>query len=419
MREDAILTPGQVGQYLKNIMDRDQLLSRLLVRGELSNYKMYPSGHHYFTLKDGEGALRCVMFRSDAQSLRFRPENGMQVIAAGRVTVFPRDGQYQLYCARLTPEGVGDLALAFEQLKEKLDRDGLFDQSHKKAIPQFPGKIALITSPAGAAVQDMIRILGARWPLTEIKVIPVRVQGAEAPQEIAAAIQWANWHDAADLIITGRGGGSIEDLWAFNEEVVARAIYTSEIPVISAVGHEPDVTIADFVADLRASTPSNAAELAVPDQNDVYTSLLGDRERLNGAVSARLVRYRQTLKRLAGSRPMTEPASYFREKRLLLDFQSSRLTYGLRHAAAGQRERLTALSAALPNEAERLLNRRRERLKSLAASLDALSPLKVLGRGYSIAHREDGKAVVSISDVESGDRLKLTLSDGSVDCQVI
>ena len=419
MREDAILTPGQVGQYLKNIMDRDQLLSRLLVRGELSNYKMYPSGHHYFTLKDGEGALRCVMFRSDAQSLRFRPENGMQVIAAGRVTVFPRDGQYQLYCARLTPEGVGDLALAFEQLKEKLDREGLFDQSHKKAIPQFPGKIALITSPAGAAVQDMIRILGARWPLTEIKVIPVRVQGAEAPQEIAAAIQWANWHHAADLIITGRGGGSVEDLWAFNEEVVARAIYASEIPVISAVGHEPDVTIADFVADLRASTPSNAAELAVPDQNEVYMSLLGDRERLNGAVSARLVQYRQTLKRLAGSRPMTEPASYFREKRLLLDFQSSRLTYGLRHAAAGQRERLTALSAALPNGAERLLNRRRERLKALAASLDALSPLKVLGRGYSIAHREDGKAVVSISDVESGDKLKLTLSDGSVDCQVI
>lgn len=419
MREDAILTPGQVGQYLKNIMDRDQLLSRLLVRGELSNYKMYPSGHHYFTLKDGEGALRCVMFRSDAQSLRFRPENGMQVIAAGRVTVFPRDGQYQLYCARLTPEGVGDLALAFEQLKEKLAREGLFDQAHKREIPQFPGKIALITSPAGAAVQDMIRILGARWPLTEIKIIPVRVQGAEAPQEIAAAIQWANWHNAADLIITGRGGGSVEDLWAFNEEVVARAIYASEIPVISAVGHEPDVTIADFVADLRASTPSNAAELAVPDQNEVYMSLLGERERLNGAISARLVQYRQTLKRLAGSRPMTEPASYFREKRLLLDFQSSRLTYGLRHAAAGQRERLTALSAALPNEAERLLNRRRERLKSLAASLDALSPLKVLGRGYSIAHREDGKAVVSISDVESGDKLKLTLSDGSVDCQVI
>ena len=419
MREDAILTPSQVGQYLKTMMDRDQLLSRLLVRGELSNYKMYPSGHHYFTLKDGEGALRCVMFRSDAQSLRFRPENGMQVIAAGRVTVFPRDGQYQLYCARLTPEGVGDLSLAFEQLKEKLFREGLFDPAHKKEIPAFPRKIALITSPAGAAVRDMIRILGARWPLTEIGVIPVRVQGAEAPQEIAAAIQWANLHNVADLIITGRGGGSMEDLWAFNEEVVARAIYASEIPVISAVGHEPDVTIADFVADLRASTPSNAAELAVPDQNEIYMSLLGDRERLEGAVSGRLARYRQTLDRLAASRPMTEPASYFREKRLLLDFQSSRLTHGLRQSVSVRRERLTALSGRLPNSGARNVVRQRERLKTLAASLDAMSPLKVLSRGYAIARREDGTALLSADAAAPGDKLKLTLSDGSLDCQVL
>lgn len=419
MSEDAILTPSQVGQYLKTMMDRDHLLSRLLVRGELSNYKIYPSGHHYFTLKDGEGALRCVMFRSDAQSLRFRPENGMQVIAAGRVTVFPRDGQYQLYCARLTPEGVGDLALAFEQLKEKLAREGLFDPAHKKEIPVFPRKIVLVTSPAGAAVRDMIRILGARWPLTEVRVIPVRVQGEEAPQEIAAAIQWANWHRLADLMIIGRGGGSMEDLWAFNEEVVARAIYSSEIPVISAVGHEPDVTIADFVADLRASTPSNAAELAVPDQNEVYASLLGDKERLERALSVRLARYRQTLDRLTASRPMTEPASYFREKRLLLDFQGSRLTHGLRQSAASQRERLSALSAALPNSAARTVMQRRERLNTLAAALDAMSPLKVLSRGYAIAQREDGRAVVSTAGVTSGDKLKLTLSDGSVDCRVI
>lgn len=419
MREDAILTPSQVGQYLKNMMDRDHLLSRLLVRGELSNYKTYPSGHHYFTLKDGEGALRCVMFRSDAQSLRFRPENGMQVIAAGRVTVFPRDGQYQMYCARLTPEGVGDLALAFEQLKEKLAQEGLFDPDHKQDIPAFPGKIALITSPAGAAVRDMIRILGARWPLSEIRVIPVRVQGEEAPQEIAAAIQWVNWHGLADLIITGRGGGSMEDLWAFNEEIVARAIYASQIPVISAVGHEPDVTVADFVADLRAATPSNAAELAVPDQNEVYMSLLGNKERLEGAAKARLARSRQGLARLAASRPMTDPASYFRDKRLLLDFQGSRLAHGLRRSAAGQRERLARLSAAFPNSAARAAALSRERLNALAASLDALSPLKVLGRGYAIAQREDGRPVVSVQDTAPGDKLKLTLSDGSVDCQVL
>lgn len=419
MREDAILTPSQVGQYLKNLMDRDRLLSGLLVRGELSNYKMYPSGHHYFTLKDGEGALRCVMFRSDAQSLRFRPQNGMQVIAAGRVTVFPRDGQYQLYCARLTPEGVGDLALAFQQMKEKLFQEGLFDPAHKKDIPVFPQKIALITSPAGAAVRDMIRILGARWPLSEVRVIPVRVQGAEAPQEIAAAIQWANLHCAADLLITGRGGGSMEDLWAFNEEVVARAIYASEIPVISAVGHEPDVTIADFAADLRASTPSNAAELAVPDQNEIYMSLLGDRERLEGAAAVKLARYRQTLDRLANSRPMTEPAAYFREKRLLLDYQSSRLAHGLRQSVSQQRERLGKLSAALPNSGNRTVTKRRERLNAIAASLDAMSPLKVLSRGYSIVQRADGKAVVSAGDVEPGDKLKLTLSNGSLDCRVL
>ncbi len=419
MREDAILSPSQVGQYLKNMMDRDRLLSRLLVRGELSNYKMYPSGHHYFTLKDGEGSLRCVMFRSDAQYLRFRPENGMQVIAAGRVTVFPRDGQYQMYCARLTPEGVGDLALAFEQLKEKLAQEGLFDPSRKKEIPEFPGEIALITSPAGAAVRDMIRILGARWPLTRICVIPVRVQGEEAPQEIAAAIQWANLKRVADLIITGRGGGSMEDLWAFNEEIVARAIYRSDIPIISAVGHEPDVTIADFVADLRASTPSNAAELAVPDQNEVYMSLMGGRERVEGAISTKLAQYRKNLERLASSRTMTEPGSYFREKRLVLDYQSNRLAHGLRGAASTQRERLGRLTAALPNGAIRTVTSRRERLNALAASLDAMSPLKVLGRGYSIAQRGDGKVVISVNDVAAGDRLKLTVSDGNVDCQVL
>ena len=419
MREDVVLTPGQVGQYLRSLLERDRLLSSLMVRGELSNYKMYPSGHHYFTLKDEEGSLRCVMFRGDAKRRRFRPQIGMQFIAAGRVSVFPRDGQYQLYCVRLTPEGVGDLALAFAQLKEKLVREGLFDPAHKKPIPAFPRRIALITSPAGAAVRDMIRILGARWPLSEIKVVPVRVQGEEASREIAAAIRWASLHRVADLIITGRGGGSMEDLWAFNEEIVARAIYHSEIPVISAVGHEPDVTIADFAADLRASTPSNAAELAVPDQNEVYMSLLGARERLEGAASLRLTRCRQALDRLASSRPMTEPASYFRDKRLLLDYQGSRLAHALRRSAAGQRERLGRLAHALPVGAERMVSKRRERLNALAASLDALSPLKVLGRGYSIAQRADGKAVVSTGDVSPGDELKLTLADGTVDCQVL
>ena len=395
-QEQPILTPSQVGQYIKEFMDRDRVLSGLLVRGELSNYKMYPSGHHYFSLKDREGSLRCVMFRGDAASLRFRPENGMQVIAAGRVTVFPRDGQYQLYCSRLTPEGVGDLYLAFEQLKEKLSWEGLFDPGHKKPIPNFPGTIALITSPAGAAVRDMVRILRARWPMSRVKILPVRVQGAGAAEEIAAAITWANAYAVADLIITGRGGGSMEDLWAFNEEIVARAIYASDIPVISAVGHEPDVTISDFVADLRASTPSNAAELAVPDRVELAGTLQSLGERLEGSMTQRLTNSRRALNRLAASRAMTEPTAYFKDKRLLLDYQSRRLVHGLERSVSGQRERLGRLSAAL----------------------DAMSPLKVLGRGYSIALKEGGGVISSVKDAVPGENFTLKVSDGQLDCTV-
>lgn len=396
MREETILSPSQVSGYIKSWMDRDRLLSGLLVRGELSNYKMYPSGHHYFTLKDSQGALRCVMFRGDAASLRFRPENGMQVIAAGRITVFPRDGQYQLYCVRLTPEGAGDLHVAFEQLKEKLLREGLFDQAHKRPLPAYPRRIALITSPAGAAVRDMLRILGARYPLAQVRVLPVRVQGEGAAEEIAAALDWANLHQAADLIITGRGGGSMEDLWAFNEECVARAIYRSQIPVISAVGHEPDVTIADFVADLRAATPSNGAELAVPDQNELYAWLDGLAKRLEKGTGSLLARRRKDLERLGRSRMLTDPEAYFRDRRLLLDYQGQRLGHG-----AGQ-----------------ILSRARERLARDSAALDAMSPLKVLGRGYSIARNENGTLIASVKDAAPGERLELRLSDGSLACRV-
>lgn len=397
MRQEAsILTPSQVGQYIKGFMDRDRLLSGLLVRGELSNYKMYPSGHHYFTLKDREGALRCVMFRGDAASLRFRPQNGMQVIAAGRVTVFPRDGQYQMYCVRLTPEGAGDLFVAFEQLKERLLRQGLFAQEHKKPLPRMPGRIALVTSPAGAAVRDMLRILGARWSMAQVRILPVRVQGEGAAEEIAAAIRWANLHQVADLMITGRGGGSMEDLWAFNEEVVAQAIYESNIPVISAVGHEPDVTIADFVADLRAATPSNAAELAVPDQNEVYAALLGSKQRLEQAMRQRLLRGRQQLERLGKSRMLTDPKAYVQDKRVLLDYQSRRMDQAMANLLAGKRARTG----------------------QLAAALDAMSPLKVLGRGYAIAQKQDGVIISHIGDAAPGERFRLRVSDGELPCRV-
>ena len=392
-----VYTVSQVNQYIKTLLDRDRALAALYVRGEISNYKAYPSGHHYFSLKDGEGAIRCVMFKREAVSLRFRPENGMKVIAFGRVAVFPRDGQYQLYCTALTPEGVGDLHLAFEQLKQKLYAEGLFDPARKKPIPRFPGRIALITSSAGAAVRDMLRILGARWPVSEVFLLPVRVQGAEAPGEISAALDWANAHQVADLIITGRGGGSMEDLWAFNEEAVVRAISRSAIPVISAVGHEPDVTIADFAADLRAATPSNAAERAVPDRSEVGAWLRQTEGRLAQAMGRRLESARRDLDRAAKCRALQDPMNYVDDRRMELDRQRERLAAGLTAALGGTRQRFG----------------------SLAAKLDALSPLKVLGRGYAIPRKADGAVVRSVSDVSPGDGLMLRVADGELSCQVV
>lgn len=389
-------TPTQLNQYIKGRMDTDPILSKMLVRGELSNYKMYPSGHHYFSLKDSEGTVRCVMFRGNAAALRFRPENGMQVIAAGRVSVFPRDGQYQLYCDRLTPEGAGELAVAFEQLKKKLAAEGLFDPARKKTLPRFPQKIALVTSVAGAAVRDMIRILGVRYPLAEVILVPVLVQGEGAAQDIAAALDLVNENRLSDIIITGRGGGSMEDLWAFNEECVARAISRSQIPVISAVGHEPDVTIADFVADVRASTPSNAAELAVPDQNDLYTRLGSVQEYLRKTAAGMLGAHRQRLTFLAQNPALQNPERYFEGKRLLLDYQSQALTHAL----------------------EQYVNQRRERLGRLAASLEAMSPLKVLGRGYTIAQTTQGQVVASVRQLAPGDLVHLKWSDGAASCRV-
>lgn len=389
-------TPTQLNQYIKGRMDTDPILSKMLVRGELSNYKMYPSGHHYFSLKDSEGTVRCVMFRGSAAALRFRPENGMQVIAAGRVSVFPRDGQYQLYCDRLTPEGAGELAVAFEQLKKKLAAEGLFDPARKKPLPRFPQKIALVTSVAGAAVRDMIRILGVRYPLAEVILVPVLVQGEGAAQDIAAALDLVNENRLSDIIITGRGGGSMEDLWAFNEECVARAISRSQIPVISAVGHEPDVTIADFVADVRASTPSNAAELAVPDQNDLYTRLGSVQEYLRKTAAGMLGAHRQRLTFLAQNPALQNPERYFEGKRLLLDYQSQALTHAL----------------------EQYVNQRRERLGRLAASLEAMSPLKVLGRGYTIAQTTQGQVVASVRQLVPGDLVHLKWSDGAASCRV-
>lgn len=393
---DNIWSVSELTRQIKDLLDGESSLQHIYVRGELSNYKIYPSGHHYFTIKDEEATLKAVMFRREASRLRFRPESGMKVIALGRITVYPRDGVYQLYATELVPDGVGDLHAAFEQLKAKLAEEGLFDRDHKKALPPYPERIAVITSSAGAAVRDVIRVATKRYPVAKLIVMPVRVQGAEAPPEIVSAIRYANRWKVADLIITGRGGGSIEDLWAFNDERVARAIYESEIPVISAVGHEPDVTIADYVADLRAATPSNGAELAVPDQSELHASLLAARKQMLSALLARVDTGRERLEQLRQRRVLTDPGAYVADRRLALD-----------HAAA-------LLQASFRSS----VSDKRGRLAQGVAALDAMSPLKVLGRGYAIAETEEGRILRSRKDAAPGQRLRLKLADGDVGCRV-
>ena len=394
--EKKTLSVTELNTYIKGLVDQDPMLGDLCVRGQISNYKIYPSGHHYFTLKDAESSLRCVMFKYSAVKLRFRPENGMSVTAFGRVGVYVRDGAYQLSCTALMPEGTGDLQLAYEQLKQKLSEEGLFDPSHKKALPAFPSRIAIITSSAGAAVHDMIRILGQRWPMTKVILLPVRVQGVEAPPEIAGAIRYANAFHVADLIITGRGGGSLEDLWAFNDVRVARAIYASGIPVISAVGHEPDVTISDYVADRRASTPSNAAEIAVPDWHEMQDALESFGIRSRQAMEKNLKTLSQRLENLRGKRMLTDPSVYLDSRRMDLD---------------RARERLLAAQ-------DRQLGYKRERIAKLGAALDAMSPLRVLSRGYTISSDGQGRLLKSVQELKRGDALSVRFLDGQADCRV-
>lgn len=389
------LSVTEVNQYIKQMLEQDQILSQVSVRGELSNYKMHSSGHHYFTLKDDGAVISAVMFRGDASKLRFRPENGMKVILSGRVSLFPKSGQYQIYVRDMQPDGVGALYIAFEQLKQKLHAEGLFDPAKKKPIPKYPGRIALVTSPTGAAVRDMIRILRQRYPLAKVLVCPVKVQGDGAAEEIAAMLDYVNTHALADVIITGRGGGSMEDLWAFNEEVLARAVYRSEIPVISAVGHEPDVTICDYVADLRAATPSNAAELAVVNSAELQVRLHNVTARMTQSVLADIQHKRQHLRLLAEKKIMQSPYEYLSERRMLLAM--------LQHRLEGSQRGL--------------LQKKKQQYASVAAAMDAMSPLKVLGRGYAIAMK-NGAVVQSAAALQCGDAMSLQLRDGVANCRV-
>lgn len=392
----AVHSVSDVNRYLKDLLAGEPLLQGISVRGEISNFKQYPSGHCYFTLKDTNSALKCVMFRSRAQYLRFLPQNGMQVVAGGSIAVYERDGVYQLYVDSLIPEGTGDLALAFEQLKEKLAAEGLFDPARKQPLPTFPKKIGVVTSSAGAVLRDIYRVSKRRWPGIQLVLYPVQVQGEGAAEQIARGIDFFAEEYAVDVIIAGRGGGSMEDLWAFNEEPVVRAIAACPVPLISAVGHETDFSLADFAADVRAATPSQAAELAVPDRSEVMRQVENLTGQLTRQVQRELALRRQRLEGLLNSRVMREPQSMLAERRQRLDF----------------------LLAGLQRTAKVELQSKQHKLGLILNRLAAINPVAVMGRGYGIVTKQD-KLVSSIQSVEIDDELQLTFTDGHVQAKVL
>ena len=386
----------QLNEYVKMLIDSDEILQTAAVCGEISNFKHhYATGHLYFTLKDERSSVKCVMFARDVARLKFEPENGMTVTAWGRVSVFPRDGAYQLYVGFMSPSGLGEQFYAFEMLKQKLASEGLFDAARKKMIPKFPKKIGIITSPTGAAVRDLYNVLTRRWPIVEIELFPALVQGTGAASSLRKGIEYFDSKDDIDVVIIGRGGGSGEDLSAFNDEALARSIAASKIPVISAVGHEIDVSISDFVADLRAPTPSAAAELAVPDMGEYNAILSSHLGRIKGIVSRRIEFGESRLKTLSESSVLKSPEKYFDIKFTELDYLAERLA----------------------DKYDDIIKANGSKFSSLVAKLEALSPLSVLSRGYSITNKGD-KAVSSVAEISSGDDLVLVFNDGKVDVKV-
>lgn len=397
LRKPVLLTISQLNRYLKAKFDEDGNLSAVFLSGEISNFtNHYKSGHLYFSLKDETAAVKAVMFASQAARLRFLPKDGMNVIVRGRVSIYEATGQYQVYVEDMQPDGVGALNLAYEQLKEKLQKEGLFAPERKKPIPLFPNRIGVITSPTGAAVRDIEQILRRRYPLAEVILAPVLVQGDGAAPQITAALEQFNRLDCADVIILGRGGGSIEDLWAFNEETVARAVAASRIPVISAVGHETDFTICDFVADLRAPTPSAAAELATPDQAELLDILRSYRYTMTQLLESRLLRWKQQVDELSASRYLSHPQVWIEDKR----------------------QQLTALTDTMTLEMRTLVSDQKSRLAALAGKLDGLSPLKVLDRGFVYATDQQGKLLTDVAQTAPGDALRLCMKNGWIDCTV-
>ncbi len=391
----AALTVGQLNTYIKMLLEGNPTLTDVWVQGEISGAKLYTSGHLYFSLKDSDSVISAVMFRGQRMRMEFEPDNGMKVLVHGRISSYVPRGQYQLVADRMIPDGAGALAVAFEQLKAKLEAEGLFDPARKRPLPAHPKRIGVITSPSGAAVHDIIRVARGRYPSTEILIFPSLVQGAEAPAYLRGGIQYLNSvrqdpAQAVDLIIIGRGGGSVEDLWAFNDERLARAIAASEIPVVSAVGHEVDFTICDFVADLRAATPSAAAELSLPDKADLGRRVQSLAARLSSAEGARLRDCRTRLSRLSSARVLTSPTGAYRVRR----------------------EALTGLETRLSLAMTRHLGQKRQSMERAVAGLGALNPLGVLGRGYAMVQTEDGRVVTTARDLTVGEPIDLRFSDG-------
>ena len=397
MSAGVVLSVSQLNRYVKSIIEQDYNLQTVFVQGEISNFtNHYRTGHYYMTIKDEYSSIRAVMFKSANSRLRFMPENSMNVIIKGRVSVFERDGQYQLYIDDMQPDGAGALSLAFEQLKNKLAAEGLFDESRKRPIPRFPERVGVVTSPTGAAIRDIINVISRRFPAAELILCSVQVQGASAAGQIKAAIELFNAKKAAEVLIVGRGGGSAEELWAFNEEPVARAVAASEIPVISAVGHETDFTICDFAADLRAPTPSAAAEIAVPDITALGELLGSFSRRMNSAVGGTLTHEKARLEARAQLLKRLSPRNYIDDLAARCGGAGVRIDSAVRHS----------------------MEVRRGEIAALCARLDALSPLRVIARGYAVAS-SGGKVLTSPSQVKVGDTIDLRLAGGELKCEVI
>lgn len=390
-----ILSVSQINEYIRALLEQDEVLSAITVRGEISNLTMHRSGHIYFTLKDEGSVLKAVMFRGSAQRVKFALQNGMNVIVFGRISLYAPSGQYQLYAEDIQPDGVGALYVAFEQIKQRLATEGLFDKERKKPIPKIPETVGIITSPTGAAIHDMINVMGRRFPLARIVLYPALVQGEGAPKSLIGGIRYFNETRSVDVIIIGRGGGSIEDLWGFNDVELAYAVAGSDIPVISAVGHESDFTICDFVADLRAPTPSAAAELAVPNSEDIRTYVDEAALRMRKLLLSQTEKHRKYIDLLSKSRVLTSKESLLDEYKMKIGLISENL------------DRLT----------EMRLNDRRARLALGAAKLEAISPLATLSRGYAIAKGDKG-AIRSVDDVKAGEIIELALADGEVSAEI-